>query len=227
MLDKRGTSFGFGKKFDFTTEKKTLPDPTKYSSCASIDVIRPRSMAFTFGISRESCSKRYVPGHFIADPSVPGPGSYQLQSKIGKEGAKYTISGKSPSGKLYSDSAFTPQSVPGPGTYITTSSSPGKYFISTFKSSPIPVIAPKSHKRFKSQQDPNFPGPGSYNFEEKFLKTGCILSKYKYEGARKFSQSSREIFEKQKFEIPGPGSYKLPSEFGYVEVKKRTLSVNS
>jgi hypothetical protein len=30
----------------------------------------------SFGASREKASKVFVKGHFTADPSVPGPGSY-------------------------------------------------------------------------------------------------------------------------------------------------------
>jgi hypothetical protein len=54
---------------------------------------------------------------------------------------------------------------------------------------------------------------------------GLPLSQYKYAGARKFTCSQREFFGKKDLDTPGPGSYRLPSEFGYYENRKKNPSV--
>ena len=67
-----------------------------------METTRPRSSAYTFGLSRESCNKRYLEGHFISDPSVPGPGTYKIESRIGAEGSKYSFRPKTTTiGKFY------------------------------------------------------------------------------------------------------------------------------
>jgi len=115
--------------------------------------------------------------------------------------------------------------VPGPGSYdVSIERNIGKSFLSNHKSSPSAVIAPNSCVRFPKMKDSGFPGPGSYVVSGEFLKGNTVESKYVYCGARKFTQSRREIFEKIKFQTPGPGEYRMPSEFGYYE-KVRNGSV--
>lgn len=92
---------GYGTKYDFTKEQLNTPDPTRYSSQVSLDATRPKSSAFSFGISRDKCKKRYVEGHFLADPSVPGPGAYTVQPKIGGEGIKYSMRPKTTTFGIY------------------------------------------------------------------------------------------------------------------------------
>lgn len=148
---------------------------------------------------------------------MPGPGTYSFKEKFGVESAKYSIHGSKEDFSL-TQKVFGKINVPGPGTYDTSiDKTIGKSVISNYKSSPVAVISPPTSLRFPKRKDFGFPGPGSYSLSQEFLKSSSIESKFKYCGARKFTQSARKIFEKVKFETPGPGSYRMPSEFGYYE----------
>lgn len=92
------------------------------------------------------------------------------------------------------------------------------------KSSPVPIFSHKSYARFPVSKDDAIPGPGAYKTMEGFLE-GFPLSQYKYNGARKFPNSNREFFGKKDLDTPGPGSYRLPSEFGYYESRKKNPSM--
>lgn len=137
--------------------------------------------------------------------------------KFGEEASKFSFRG-SKSDLSATQKVFGKINVPGPGSYdVSIEKNIGKSFLSNHKSSPSTVIAPNSFARFPKRKDLGFPGPGSYVVSGEFLKGNCIESKFVYSGARKFTQSHREIFEKIKFQTPGPGAYRMPSEFGYYE----------
>jgi hypothetical protein len=91
-FDKRATTFGYGNKYDFTKERgRGIPPPDAYQMSSDFDKGRPFSSAFSFGISREQCEKRYIEGHFKADPSVPGPGTYNAYKKIGSDALAFSM----------------------------------------------------------------------------------------------------------------------------------------
>lgn len=66
------------------------------------------------------------------DKVVPGPGTYNLPERCGKEGLHYTLKPK-----LESSMFKNSKNMPGPGTYETPQaiSKTGNYFNSKFKSS--------------------------------------------------------------------------------------------
>jgi hypothetical protein len=45
----------------------------------------PHGRAFSFGISRDAYSKVFIKENPNADRSIPGPGTYTVQPKIGNE----------------------------------------------------------------------------------------------------------------------------------------------
>ena len=158
-------------------------------------------------------------GHFLADPAVPGPGTYNIAQKVGAEGVKYSFRPKTNYiGKKYTDHNLAGSNVPGPGTYKTDiERSPGKTVVSNFRSSPTTVFTNPLLARFEVRHDQKRPGPGEYFVNEEFLKSGYQFSQFKYQGARKFARSSRDYFYKKDLDTPGPGAYRMPSEFGYYE----------
>ena len=89
--------------------------------------------------------------------------------------------------------------------------------LSNFKSSPTTFFSSPCFARFPSKDNKKQPGPGEYFVPAEFLNSGYQFSQNKYQGARKFSRSSRDTFYKKDMNTPGPGSYRLPSEFGYYE----------
>ena len=166
----------------------------------------------TFGISR-NMSKRFIEGHFVPDPSTPGPGTYPMSPKFGREGRVIKITGKKTEPKIKNLS-------PGPGAYDQKwELKKGCYVLSNYKNQEVHKFPPLSFPRFPKLNLTKAPEPGSYEVDKGFLKNSEILSTVKSSGSRKFSTSARAYFA-CKNESPGPGSYRLPSEFGYYESPK-------
>jgi Sperm-tail PG-rich repeat len=65
------------------------------------------------------------------------------------------------------------------------------------------------------------PGPGEYSPKGEFSKTGeYFLSKFRSTGAKTLYKSRRETLQHLNVDkyCPGPGMYKLPSDFGYPDL---------
>jgi Sperm-tail PG-rich repeat len=215
-FSKRTTSFGYGKKYDFTSDKEKTPDPGAYNIDQNLVAKKP----FSFGISRDSY-KSFIQGHFKADPSVPGPGTYTIAPKFSNEGRKISMASKRKD--------IVPKfSIPGPGTYDQSwYKSPGRYVISTAKNLEVHTFSPKSSQRFPKESKKEAPEPGTYNVDKGFLNNTKILSTVKSSGSIKFGITERQfVYDLKK--TPGPGSYRLPSEFGYYETpRNNTASLTS
>lgn len=222
-LSKRSTTLGFGSKYDFTKERgRGIPAPNAYPSPSDFDKKKPFSAMYTFGISRDLCEKRYLEGNVKADPAVPGPGTYSIRKPAGSDTAKFTIRQRT----SY-DQPFRSDSNPGPGAYApkTGISANGSYFVSKFKDSGASTFSPKSSIRFKPHNKMTlaFPGPGTYKPKFEMAPNGdYFVSTYKSSMCRTFSTSARESSPAKKaLDVPGPGSYRLPSEFGYYESRHK------
>jgi len=113
--------------------------------------------------------------------------------------------------------------VPGPGTYqsVETINAKGKYFVSKFKSSGATLVSPARSKRFDELKAGN-PGPGTYEAPKAIEEDGSyFVSKFRSSFCRSFSHAMRKNASMTSFEnTPGPGSYKLPSDFGHYESAK-------
>lgn len=112
--------------------------------------------------------------------------------------------------------------IPGPGKYPVTFTinETGTYFLSKYKSSGVRNFS-KLEDRCKTAEN-RVPGPGHYDTSKADLSpTGkYAVSKIQNCTSRKFEGFSGrgEIAERKN--TPGPGNYKLPSEFGYYISKK-------
>jgi len=91
---------------------------------------------------------------------VPGPGVYEVLSKVG-EGPKYQMGSRVSQGGI-----FVTSDVPGPGTYkpvnCNTSakfSMKGKHYIGTS----IVITPDGGHEKMTEANDFNVPGPGTYH----------------------------------------------------------------
>ena len=109
--------------------------------------------------------------------------------------------------------------VPGPGAYRNSTSMPrtGRNFHSRFKSICSGNIGPPANDRFRqeSKGTKGIPGPGQYTPRTEFANTGqYFLSKFKSSGTAVLAGSKRGTI-KLNSNGPGPGSYILPSDFGY------------
>ena len=67
----------------------------------------------------------------------------------------------------------------------------------------------------------SLPGPGAYDPADNYQGT-YILSTIKNNGVRKFGTEKRMNRRTPSLQTPGPGSYRPPSDFGYVEVLKNS-----
>ena len=79
--------------------------------------------SFSFGISREAYSKVYIKENLPIGKNVPGPGTYNLEPKVGNEANKYSLRGRNSNhskGKIALTIIVMLTSTrfnPGPGTY--------------------------------------------------------------------------------------------------------------
>jgi len=144
-----------------------------------------------------------------------------------------------------SSMAFVGGKAPGPGTYeIFPGISPkGSQFVSKFMSSCVPRFNPPHSKRFNelrifviqwkksARQLTLAPGPGQYQPLRTITETGTyFVSKLHSSQCRRFGTEVRDTLSNRGTFIftPGPGNYRIPSEFGqyeaapkYIEESKR------
>mmetsp|Transcript_10388 Transcript_10388/g.7752 ORF Transcript_10388/g.7752 Transcript_10388/m.7752 type:complete len:135 (+) Transcript_10388:424-828(+) len=116
---------------------------------------------------------------------------------------------------------------PGPGQYEPKPSlnPTGTYFVSKFRNSFAQTMAPARSQRFislkNSPQNLN-PGPGQYSpHAGEIDRAGSyFVSKFKSSMCRSHYHANRVTLSASRMSTPGPGSYRLPSDFGYYVSKK-------
>jgi len=210
----RTATFGFGYKYDFTKVATTNPPPNAYD--VKGDFIKSPKKGFSFGLSREAMQA--TGAQFTGEKNSPGPGAYDVREKN-----KLTLS-YSFRPRTEVEALTSPKFVPGPGSYpVFVATSPtGKYAISTFNNSKATVFSPSRSRRFYELK-PGYPGPGTYTPTASIKEDGSyFVSKFKSSLCRTFSRGIRKNNSLANFgpDVPGPGSYRVPSEFGYYESSK-------
>lgn len=145
---------------------------------------------------------------------APGPGRYPINEP--KSNIKYSFR------KKLKQPTTSNMKSPAPGRYTIPSAitDDGRYQQSKFVNSRAPVISTSHNGRFKSfDSNMNNPAPGFYNNQIGIHDKGVYsVSKYKNSMCRSFSQANRNtlgIDVRKKSVNPGPGQYRLPSEFGH------------
>lgn len=130
-----------------------------------------------------SMSKRQP---LLPDTIGPSPWSYNLPSKLGKEGPRAILSGKTLERQT--------ERSPGPTTYRPN-------FEATLSHVPIFKLgtAPRDDKTFYGKR--NVPGPGQYKLNETFDGP-----RYKFHKSKKLGLQINET-------TPGPGTYRIPCSF--------------
>lgn len=109
--------------------------------------------------------------------------------------------------------------TPGPGSYRpkVNINSLGVYFASNIPNSCAPRIAPSSDISRKIPVQTRIPGPGSYYPKDGLSGDGSyFLSRIPSSQCRTFGRSTRSV-SVQRLQTPGPGSYRLPSDFGFYD----------
>jgi len=167
---------------------------------------------------------------------VPGPGSYApTQRAIGTEGSKWSLRPRTMS-PMESDVRIK-KIIPGPGSYQPKwdMDKKGIYYISNFVNTQAKSFTPKQLARF-GHKNGESPGPGAYEVKPTISRDGNqFISKFQSSKSIPFSKSERKLYpnirdeSKKDVEVPGPGTYQAPSEFGFYEapISRYTISERS
>ena len=214
MKTKRGTSIGYGTKYDFTRDAKSK-SPVFYNFKSDFDQKNPNGPRYSFGLGRDRMYKSTeLPG--------PGPANYNVLKPFGRDGIKYTMRIK------YNRSASMDNiGSPGPGAYsaVTKINPNGTYIVSKNENVHPVEFSKDKTQRFNYHYEIT-PGPSDYKkgsmfgkiFDSKFRSTNGITMRPKTK-----ILDSRDCY-------PGPGAYKYFSEFGIYEKddsKKRNFNRNT
>jgi len=211
VRESRTTAFGYGHKFDFTKGHGKTPAPNAYVPSSIFDD-KTKKRGYSFGLSREAML--VTGGQYIGEKKSPGPGAYNTR-EINK-----TLISFSFRPRTNTEGSISSKTIPGPGAYATigTIDPKGKYNVSKFKNSGAAIIAPSRSQRWAPTKETKEPGPGAYDLKTGINTTGAyFVSKFKSNIARSFGNSMRKTGSGGHLDIPGPGSYRLPSEFGHYE----------
>lgn len=150
----------------------------------------------------------------------PGPGTYPSRSELGH--SSFSLRGKN-----YQED-HEKLKIPGPGkcTFLPNldpvtfgMSEKGQYFLSKYKNSCTRGFSGLT-ARSKVTPDNKIPGPGFYDCKKTDLSPEgrYFVSKMPSSLVRKFGSSDRSNIARST-ETPGPGNYRIPSEFGYYASK--------
>ncbi|CAD8052790.1 unnamed protein product [Paramecium sonneborni] len=205
MMSKRSAGIGYGQKLNFQQESIN-PGPNNYEIKTTLNVTN----GWTMPVGRDKSNK--YEGIFIGlIQKTPGPGEYESQNT--RSPIKYTI-------RMRTESQKDKDKKPGPGQYDLPSAlnETGKYKISKFRDSGAIILSPQKSKsfRFSPAKDPS-PGPGDYAHLGDIDPKGLYYcSKFVDIKSTIFTKTKREL-TKIRAESPGPGAYRLPSEFGHYE----------
>mmetsp|Transcript_40420 Transcript_40420/g.35879 ORF Transcript_40420/g.35879 Transcript_40420/m.35879 type:complete len:158 (+) Transcript_40420:321-794(+) len=149
-------------------------------------------------------------GQYVGDKTSPGPGAYNCR-EINKKVIAFTFRPKTTA-----DNMITSKHGPGPGAYtsIDATNVQGRYVVSSHKGSRAPKINPPKAGGNGLRMS-NDPGPGQYDLKTDINKSGSyFVSRFRSSVGRSFGTSPRRTGQLGYFEnTPGPGSYRLPSDF--------------
>lgn len=217
VQDNFTTTFGYGKKFDFT--KNVMRDKTHsyYDIPREFDLKRRNTPQFSFGKGRDICKKPELK----IESFTPGVGTYNLRKELGSDALKFSIFGREWDHRRISPSHAL--ITPGPGHYeeVLKMNGKGRYSSSLYTNTrSIKFIGPEKGKVINN----NYPPPWAYELGTMFNRTGLqFTSKFNSTIAKTMSDRPKDFYlPYKKSSFPGPGTYDSFSEFtGYTEIHKK------
>ncbi|KAM3144344.1 hypothetical protein pb186bvf_003508 [Paramecium bursaria] len=219
QTEKRAAGIGKGSKVDFTKVNVPTPSPQTYNMPGDVEQNLKKKKGYPFGVSREKMESTGILGGL--NIKNPAPGKYDLGSTLSE--TRYTMRPK-----LENDFMVLTKGVPGPGQYnpLPAINEKGRYPLSKYSNSCATIINPARSKRFPKDFSSNLyaPAPGNYKIENAtgMSKDGkYFVSTLHSSGVRSFPKEARRTGSTGKERTPAPGSYRLPSEFGYYEAKHK------
>ena len=225
-LSKRYTKMGYGNKSDFTLTDKNYKAEL-YDKGSDFNPQKPYGPKYSFPNGREKYGKVYLDSVKLFDKDVPGPGKYNYLKPFGSNAPKYTFRGRNEGAEKKKnenakddkgDNENKEQNDKNEKPYITNNplqiNVQGKYPLSSVRNVNSMRMGNDKTKRSDYIINKN-PGPADYTikpllgriFESPYRSSEgvSILSRYKVIDSRS--------------NYPGPGSYRLPSDFGQYESK--------
>ena len=163
---------------------------------------------YSFPASRDAYARVYLKNHPCRDPSLPGPGAYDLKPFTSSNSKQYSMRpktlGYSNCIQIIVDSSF--KNSPGPGTYSVNSliNKDGKQILSINENSKASNFNPPSSDRFKNfcklvieiivNSKRDVPGPGQYELVSGTTSDGKqFYANYRSSGSRTFGNESRSF----------------------------------
>lgn len=185
---KTEASYSMGKKLESSLTNKNLCSPAPNTYQPSFSQSKFKAPQFKIGTSLRATSNDDRRAKL-----VPAPGAYEIKSKAfeGLEKPKFHMGQK----LVFDDTQKYINSVPGPGSHDPA-------YKPTKTRSPVYSMGSK----FDKQKDTTVivPGPGTYvNSAEKLKVQAPSFG---------FGTAKRPEVGATKFQVPGPGSYKLPAK---------------
>ena len=216
-LSKSSTSFGYGLKYDFTKQAPPNPGPGRYPETDRVRNWGHRGISF--GDSRDKVKFNAL---FKNKPKVPGPGAYETQEPT------RCIKGY----KIHKNSQSMKDHLifPGPGYYdfLPTINAEAQYPQSKYRNAKVPRIHMSTvEPKLMEERHLVPPGPGAYR--QNVIKEGncqSILSTKNSQPTISIGKGGRDL-TKITNTTPGPGMYRLPSDFGHYENSQIESSVIS
>jgi hypothetical protein len=214
----RTCSLGKGSRYDFAKNGRRAPPPnTYYPKNQTIEASANRG--FSFGVSRDSCPQMGIVPHLKSSGEKPGPGAYT---------PVLPQNNRIPTFHIRTVTTLGGASMVGPGQYdVPSSFQPNKMILnSKYRSiSSIRFAAPGFQTtRDQSSKHSGLGGATDRQGNEiekdkkyQINKNGVYFnSKYRNSLCRYFGRENREGFRPIQ-DVPGPGTYRAPSEFGLYE----------
>lgn len=212
---KRSTTFGFGNKYDFTSDFKGKCLKF-YDHKSDFDQQHPFAPRYSFGVGREKMLRAKINNY-------PGPGSYNASKSFGSDGIKVSMKGSGNRSLIIKRGK-----IPGPDEYKPLQMNPkGVYILSKYRNVSSVKFGNFEEERKKirkeegkdeNEGDPTGPSPATYN--KKPLMGTIFDSKYRSYAA--ITMAGRPKDPKLSGSVPGPGAYNIFSEFGMYGVKKES-----
>jgi len=203
-------SLGRGKRSDFTKSTNDFPGPGSYSKLTRSD----QGLAYSFTcIGRNKGGKYQLKTERENRKNEPGPGWYTFRDSEGTPAPKF--------GTEERPRSITPDrsDEPGPGTYMPKIDRKGREIAS--KHGYCTTLKPEAEKKFREKAESRIrtPGPGSY-FPD-LETTGRKQPNSRVRNSSAFGFGSGRCGgsfitpQTEKRESPGPGNYRVPSDFGH------------
>lgn len=196
----RGTSLGYGSKYDFfkAARKNT---PGFYNIKSDFDLTNPHGPSFSFGMGRDKMLAK-------KDLNTPGPGKYMVSKVFGSNAPKISLKGH----KLETKFSKYKWNTPAPNAYnFKFEMNPqGKFLCSKYKNVVSCDFGSNRSARFKYKVKEG-PSPAQYNLYG--LNGNIFESRFRSNPAYSMSMRLRKSVDSRNF-FPGPGAYNAFSIFG-------------